>query len=234
MAASAVGRAQIPWRSYFQDLASTGESHERIVTLLEENIGTYIIPSSQGLRTRRPSVAPDNQIMRLCTATIIVVPLNLFTQWQNEISTHIEEDSLKILLVQALDTPMPSENELSTCDILLISRIRFEREMKPLEINPTTAKKIRCICAPHDICNCAAAGPKYRSPLRALHFLRIIVDEGHDFASSGGANNSIWALQRLHVDRRWIVSGTPSAGLIGTVSKITDKTHSSPRQYVQM
>lgn len=219
MAASAIGRARIPWRTYFQDLAKAGEYHDRCIALLEQNIGSYIIPSSQMRPSRNASTAATLQRIRLCTATLIVVPLNLFTQWQNEISAHVEEDTLSILAVQALDTLFPSIDELLNCDIVLISKERFEREMKPLEINPTTSKRnIQCICSATDNCSCAAAGPSYHSPLRKLHFLRIIVDEGHQFASSGGTNNMMWGLQRLRVDRRWIVSGTPSAGLIGAVS----------------
>ena len=139
-------------------------------------------------------------------------------------AVHLEPDALKILSVQALDTPMPSEDDILTCDVILISKQRFEREMKPLEINPIASKKaFKCICATDGYCNCAAAGPNYHSPLRSIHFLRIIVDEGHDFASSGGTNNAIWALRRLHVDRRWIVSGTPSAGLLGVEVGLASK-----------
>lgn len=214
MAAAAIGRNQIPWRAYFQDLSKAGEHHEKIISLLEENIGSYIIPPPSSGRTRhQPSI--QGQTIQLCTATLVVVPLNLFTQWQSEMALHIEPEALKILSVQALDTLMPSKNEILTCDVLLISKQRLEREMKPLDINPTTQKKIKCVCSSVQNCNCAAAGPNYHSSLRNLHFLRIIVDEGHDFASSGGTNNAIWALRRLHVDRRWIVSGTPSAGLLG-------------------
>ena len=219
MAASAIGRAQIPWKSYFQDIAKAGEHHDACVELLEKNIGSYVIPSPQERRTRSPLIAPRGQTIRLCTATLIVVPLNLFTQWQNEISTHVDEDTLSVFTVPALDSPMPSEAELLNCDIILISKQRFEREMKPLELNPTTSKrKIQCVCPSMENCSCPAAGPSYFSTLRKFHFLRIIVDEGHQFASSGGTNNMIWALQRLHVDRRWIVSGTPATGLIGAVS----------------
>ena len=48
-----------------------------------------------------------------------------------------------------------------------------------------------------------------------VHFLRIIMDEGHEFSSSGPKNSTYWALQKLHVDRKWIVSGTPASGLLG-------------------
>lgn len=48
-----------------------------------------------------------------------------------------------------------------------------------------------------------------------VHFLRIIMDEGHDFSSSGHKSGAYWALQKLCVDRKWIVSGTPASGLLG-------------------
>ena len=55
----------------------------------------------------------------------------------------------------------------------------------------------------------------YESPLKKVHFLRIIVDEGHDFGSASAGTNATFALQKLHVDRRWIISGTPTTGLLG-------------------
>ena len=48
-----------------------------------------------------------------------------------------------------------------------------------------------------------------------VHFLRIIMDEGHEFSSSGHRSSAYWALQKLCVDRKWIVSGTPASGLLG-------------------
>lgn len=48
-----------------------------------------------------------------------------------------------------------------------------------------------------------------------VHFLRIIMDEGHEFSSSGQRNSTYWGLQKLCVDRKWIVSGTPASGLLG-------------------
>lgn len=227
MAAAAIGRNQIPWRAYFQELSKAGEHHEIIISLLEKNIGSYVIPPPSSGRTRhQPSVT--GQTIQLCTATLVVVPLNLFAQWQSEMALHIKPGALNILSVQALDTLMPSKNEILTCDILLISKQRLEREMKPLEMKATTKKTVKCVCSSTRDCNCAAAGPNYHSSLRNLHFLRIIVDEGHDFASSGGTNNAIWALRRLHVDRRWIVSGTPSAGLLGVeVGLAANETSSS-------
>ena len=49
----------------------------------------------------------------------------------------------------------------------------------------------------------------YSSPLKQLHWLRIIIDEGHEFTSS--SSNAVIVADRLvTAERRWIVSGTPA------------------------
>lgn len=70
-----------------------------------------------------------------------------------------------------------------------------------------------CSCSLDEDCHCSTE--EYRSPLMEVHFLRIIMDEGHEFSSSGTKNSTYWALQKLYVDRKWIVSGTPASGLLG-------------------
>lgn len=70
-----------------------------------------------------------------------------------------------------------------------------------------------CNCSLDEDCHCSAE--EHQSPLMEVHFLRIIMDEGHEFSSSGRKNSAYWALQKLCVDRKWIVSGTPASGLLG-------------------
>lgn len=70
-----------------------------------------------------------------------------------------------------------------------------------------------CSCSLDEDCHCSTE--EHQSPLMEVHFLRIIMDEGHEFSSSGHKNSAYWALQKLCVDRKWIVSGTPANGLLG-------------------
>jgi hypothetical protein len=49
----------------------------------------------------------------------------------------------------------------------------------------------------------------YSSPLKELHWLRIIIDEGHEF-SSANSNAVVVAQKLVTADRRWVVSGTPA------------------------
>jgi hypothetical protein len=52
------------------------------------------------------------------------------------------------------------------------------------------------------------------SPLKSLHFLRIIIDEGHGMAAENTRIASV-ASTLVEVSHRWIVSGTPAKDLIG-------------------
>ena len=71
-----------------------------------------------------------------------------------------------------------------------------------------------CDCSLDEDCHCSI-NLERQSPLLEVHFLRIIMDEGHGFSSSGHRNSTYHALQKLYVDRKWIVSGTPANGLLG-------------------
>ena len=191
MTAATIGREQIPFRSYFQELADAGDSHDRCIAMLEENIGSYLIRSPPNESRRgQPAVTKWEQV-HLCSATLILVPPDLFPHWKNEIALHVEKDALKVLYLDLSGKKVPSKEYLLSLDVILMSKRRFEQEVD----NKTE---------------------KYLSPLKELHFLRIIADEGHAFASSTGwKSKATQALQNLHVERRWVVSGTPAAGLLG-------------------
>ena len=231
IAAAAVGRSKIPWRAIFNDLSGEGEDHDNCVALLQDNVGSYTIPAPITRHSRRPSMVPQGKTIRLSTATLIIVPQNLLSQWNSEISLHVEEDKLRVLCIDsAEDVPIPSANELLPCDIILMSRQRFERELAPTETvkarrAPKGAAKGACSCSLDDDCHCST-GNDYQSPLKEIHFLRIIMDEGHEFSSSGRQGAAYWALQTLHVDRRWVVSGTPANGLLGV--EVGTATYETP------
>jgi len=46
------------------------------------------------------------------------------------------------------------------------------------------------------------------SPFLDIHWLRVIVDEGHEFSSA--SSNAVLRAAALYAERRWIVSGTPA------------------------
>ncbi|KAI4136601.1 MAG: hypothetical protein L6R39_007712, partial [Caloplaca ligustica] len=211
MAVAAAKRERIPWRSYLQRMSSTGEESKSCRRVLEQNVPSYTIPPPEARHSRRPTNVQPGKSIVLSTATLIIVPQNLFSHWKNEIAAHIEKDALKALYVDNNNFVMPPATDLRLYDVLLMSKARLEEEMSPI-----SSLRKPCHCPRSESCNCHFGFQRsYRSPLADLHFLRIIVDEGHDFSSFGRKNNAVFALQKLHVDRRWIVSGTPSSGLLG-------------------
>ncbi|KAL1959534.1 hypothetical protein VTO42DRAFT_1979 [Malbranchea cinnamomea] len=187
MAASTAGRLSVPWKRYFDDLEAEGMDFRRCRETCERNRGMY----TQSTRSIRGRVSSTN--VRLCSGTIVVVPANLVGHWLHEIDKHTQ--GLKVLVLRDGRTPTPPADELLKYDIVLFSKPRFDKEaMMFLD----SAQRV-----------------PYESPLRELHWLRIIVDEGHNFASSGQKTRAVHLLDRLQVERRWVVSGTPSNGLYG-------------------
>lgn len=205
MAAATIGRAQIPWRAYIEDI-SEESVRQNCLKILEDNIGSYIISPPSNGRDQRYAVASKPRRIILCSATLVIVPPNLIYQWSGEISLHLDAKALKVLVVDNLKTPLPQVYDLLSYDIILMVKNRFEKELKHFQCAGDICLTGECTCYGNGM-SC--------SPLVNLHFLRIIVDEGHGFVGSGNGNNATVALEKLRVERRWIVSGTPTAGLLG-------------------
>ncbi|RAL09710.1 DEAD/DEAH box helicase [Aspergillus homomorphus CBS 101889] len=211
MAAAAAGRFSLPWKSHFDELGHYGTSYIRCVEACERNRGAYTIPpppARHGGRSGVPYPRPSPQKVRLSSGTLIVAPPNLVNHWQKEIETHTQ--GLKVLTLRNNSDQIPSPDELLQYDILLFSKVRFEKEAgEPAHLT-------RHLSEPPT------------SPLTRIYWLRIIVDEGHNAAGSAHRSNMAHILRQLHIERRWIVSGTPSSGLYGVeVSLASQETHTS-------
>ncbi|PGH36856.1 nicotinamide riboside kinase [[Emmonsia] crescens] len=197
MAAATIGRFSLPWKSYFERLEASGMHFEKCVSACESNRGSYAIsrpPHRYKSRESAPKVAVTK--LRLCSGTLIVVPSNLVDHWLSEIDKHTK--GLKVLVLRDSRRATPPPEQLLEYDILLFSKPRFEREAGG------GGRSAR-----------SSVESLEESPLKSLHWLRIIVDEGHNFASKSGRSTAVHALSQLHVERRWVVSGTPSRGLYG-------------------
>jgi len=191
MAAATISRHSIPWRKVLDDHhEQTGEELTSCIKIMEDQVPIYEIPPIPIRSNRSSTFATPPEQIRLCKATIIVVPRNLVLQWQLELEKHVEAGVLKVLVMENTKTMLPTAAELATYDVILISRPRFEAEAK------------------------SRLDDLYESPLKQLHFLRIIIDEGHSFASTN-TNAAVVADRLVRAERRWIMSGTPARDLMG-------------------
>ncbi|OBZ69321.1 hypothetical protein A0H81_10948 [Grifola frondosa] len=166
-------------------------------------------------RSQRHQEHPGPKTMYLSAATLVVVPDNLLTQWTNEINKHCLDVLRVLVLNDAKQELMDAPVLASSFDIILMTHSRFGREEQK---NRTDSL--------HSWTSCKCPGswatrvPKCRcnshadvSQLLQIRFKRLVVDEGH-IASSRNSAFSHFA-QCLSVERRWIMTGTPTTNLLG-------------------
>ncbi|KAL5046858.1 hypothetical protein BDW71DRAFT_60668 [Aspergillus fruticulosus] len=205
MAAAAVGRFSLPWKAHFDHLSQMGEVYDRCIKACEANRGSYTVRPPAGRYTGRTAL--EYPRVHLHSGTLVIVPPNLVDHWMSEIAMHTE--GLKVLMLRSGADLTPPPEDLLPYDIVLFSKTRFEKEAD--DFNGGGRNRL-----------------KEPSPLTKLHWLRVIVDEGHNVAGHGHKTNMSHLLDQIHVERRWVVSGTPSSGLYGVeVSLASRETHTS-------
>ncbi|OCL06148.1 hypothetical protein AOQ84DRAFT_390389 [Glonium stellatum] len=221
MAAATITRNAIPWQAYFKRYEEeTGYCMERCKAELKKAVPRYFIPIELS-RSSRTAIRGPPQKLIMCSGTIVVVPRNLLHQWQSEIKKHTEEGSLNVLVMDS-KMMLPPATRLAKYDIILFSRNRFEQEIvdgaDKHGRRPSRGPANQCNCPYIGAtrvrdCSCLEEDEVYHSPLRDLHWLRIIIDEGHNFSSSNA--NAVLVAKQLRAERRWVVSGTPAKDLVG-------------------
>ena len=191
MASSAVIKTGLPYKTFFEDHRDyTDDDLLFCKAVMDRQQPKYEIPPRIIRSMRHAEKRGPVEEIRLCHGTIVVVPPNLVGQWQAELNKHVGQGALKVLVMKQTNHALPDPEELATYDVVLFSRTRFEKEAREIS----------------DV--------DYSSPLKKLHWLRIIVDEGHGFSSST-TNAAVVANKLVRAERRWIVSGTPARDLLG-------------------
>lgn len=221
MAAATANKSAVYLKSHFRWVPRFRDIDMRLIAAqIDEEHAGYEIPYQPRRSARRNVDLPPPRQLALCSATIIVVPRNLLHQWQAEFQKHVMEgeDGLRILILENNKDRLPSAKRLlMDYDVILFSKSRFEAEVKDgVDDQGRNANNVRAGCQCPYIgasrirdCSCFNPDDVYCSPLKQLHFLRIIVDEGHEFSST--ATNAVRvATELVTAERRWVVSGTPA------------------------
>ncbi|KAI4695080.1 uncharacterized protein J4E84_001704 [Alternaria hordeiaustralica] len=241
MAISSAGRHSTPMKSFLEQSEANGAGDiTSIKDALDRDVPFYEIPPDIPRMNRNTRIPPTRQLV-LSSATIIVVPRNLLHQWQSETQKHILPGGLKILVVDSVpkrasktkithptdetmdfQSELPAPTELMKFDVVLFTRNRFEQEIQDGQDEQgrrmgSGASRV-CNC-PYigatriPDCSCVDTDRVYESPLKKIHWLRIIIDEGHSFSSS--VSNAVLVAKQIQAERRWVVSGTPAKSLVG-------------------
>ena len=228
MAISAINRNSFPWKVEFQRIRhASGDEMSSCRARLEANVASYDIPI-EPMRWNRKTELPSPKTMIMASTTLIVVPRNLCKQWQSEMQKHVEDGALSLLVMEDSKKALPEAVELSKYDIILFTRGRFEMEVKDgadAQGRRLGDSTLKCQCfyigaTRTRNCTCIKRDELYNSPLKLLHFKRLIIDEGHFFSNTNNTAVSV-ANKLVTADHRWVVSGTPAKDLLGVEVDMT-------------
>ncbi|KAJ7436218.1 P-loop containing nucleoside triphosphate hydrolase protein [Mycena latifolia] len=193
------------------------ENLEQYTGPRKDNLPFYLDYQGEPTDNERPNkrsgpAAPGPRMLYLTSATLVVVPPNLLLQWTQECSLHCE-DSLRLCVLKK-DKPMPSARVLaSEYDIVLITYPRFTAEDKSKRKGNSTWHACKCAEYPNVRVPKCVCEPLAGSPLMQIRWKRLVIDEGHVSASLSTVLTPFTKM--LSVERRWIVTGTPTTNLLG-------------------
>ncbi|OQV07186.1 SNF2 family domain-containing protein [Cladophialophora immunda] len=205
-------QTSVPWKAHFANLKKEGYHFDSCTEALARYNGEYAEPIFHPTTPdRRGKKREDFRVLRLACTTLLIVPPNLLVQWQHEIEKHTEAGALDVLVLDSTTKDIPHWRELIKHDIVLITKARFEQEYRDDDLNQGRRFK---------------GQEKFRSQLTEVRWLRVICDEGHGFAGSSYRTHAMTMLDKMSVERRWVVSGTPSYSLHGVeVNLALDETN---------
>ncbi|KAJ9630220.1 hypothetical protein H2204_008581 [Knufia peltigerae] len=201
LAAKKLKHAGVPWKAQFAAFAKEGYQYDQCTQAIDRYDAKFAEPIFHPITPSRIHKKREEfRVLRLCYSTLLIVPPNLLIQWQNEIQKHTNENSLDVLVLDSSTTEIPSYKTLMKYDIVLITKSRFDQEYRDDDLNQGRRMYGK---------------EKFRSPLTEVRWLRVICDEGHSFAGSSYRTHAMAMLDKMSIERRWVVSGTPSQSLHG-------------------
>eukprot|EP00898_Chlorokybus_atmophyticus_P007523 jgi/Chlat1/7772/Chrsp66S07330 len=132
--------------------------------------------------TRVKLWSPSVSTIYLSRATLVVVPSTLITHWRAQIQRHTAAFALRVCILDTGECA-PKVHELAwDYDIVLTTFSKLSMEWTERE----------------------------QSPLLRVHWLRVILDEGHTLGASLAMTNKLQMACSLRCDRRWVMTGTPT------------------------
>lgn len=201
LAAKTVKHTGVPWKSQFARLTREGYHFDRCTEAIQKYDAEFAEPIFHPTTpNRRGKKREDFRVLRLCSSTLLIVPPNLLIQWRHEIERHTHQDALDVLVLDLSTKEIPHYTILMNYDIVLITKARFDQEYRDDDLNQ--GKRLH-------------GQDKFRSQLTEVRWLRVICDEGHSFAGSSYRTHAMAMLDKMSIERRWVVSGTPSHSLHG-------------------
>lgn len=204
-----VTQNSLPWKYYKDDLPpnviqklSKSPGYFRIPLENSEYVSPFSIQRSRRsdrlkyLEEELPMEGRTFRTLYFCNTTLIVVPDNLFHQWNTELKKHIDPEFLqKLFISNQFKKKVSSEHGVFTNSI---------------DDDPLQLIKFDLIILLHSILS-KQFEERDDTPLMKVFWKRLIIDEGHSMSSK--ASRAGLLCRDMHAERRWAVTGTPTSGL---------------------
>lgn len=129
-----------------------------------------------------PPETGADPLVRNAKSTLLVSPLSTMANWEEQIATHIESESLSYYVYHGGNRTQAIE-ELSGYDVIITTYAIVANELL------------------------GRSRKKERSPLAQINFFRIVLDEAHMIREQSTSQSK--AICMLSAQRRWAVTGTP-------------------------
>lgn len=176
------------------DDAHSCESLFKTFGLIQSSVGKGVVkwqyPSGldnlvfDSLALRQALLKPVDDAIRiyLSKATLIVVPSNLVEHWKNQIAKHTTPGQLRVYIWTDHKKPPLAHSLAWDHDIVITTFNRLSSEWSARE----------------------------STVLMRVHWLRVILDEGHTLGASLSLTNKLQMAVSMHACRRWLLTGTPT------------------------
>ncbi|KAK1948541.1 F-box protein [Phytophthora citrophthora] len=165
-------------------------------------------PGLRSSRSRGRSVNVEDLVSS--GASLIVVPDPLVEHWKYQVEAHVAPGALRVFVDPGVEDKLPYNIDLATYDVVITSFTRLAREWRLHR--PTSALEERMperygFEGPQRYADGTIRGEV--SSLLTVHWVRVIVDEGHKLG--GQTPSDLMQLARLLcAERRWVMTGTPT------------------------
>ncbi|KAF1793566.1 P-loop containing nucleoside triphosphate hydrolase [Phytophthora cactorum] len=173
----------------------------------------FSVPASVQLRSSSRDRSLRAEDLVSSRATLVVAPDALVEHWAEQIDMHVVHQGLKLYVDRAenFQEALPKSKELAKYDVVIVPFSRMAKEWKlhrpASAVEKQNFSRYGFEDQPDRYIDGSIRGDV--SSLLSVHWLRIVVDEGHKLG--GRAPTQLMQMSRLLcAERRWVMTGTPS------------------------